>query len=730
MIAEISVIRGGFRTRLVPSFVSRHPTTGRYALVFLLFVAITCVFFIHIVVDMGGRILWNLSDASNGIRLYWATAHAGTDPYHFQRDLLNGAPEGLPVPSAPNVAAPFQAAVIWALMPLMSIQTAFNLYLLGGFVLTGFAAFVLLDRLGLHPFASFFAAYVITFNPWMIYKARDGQPGFTQGWALILIVGAGLWLIRSRTPRSAVCLGLALGVTFWIATYWGLLGSVIAGMALLVDAVRARPPAEKLWTCTLATIAICITGVFLLPGGVAYLTHRATVNRALDNPNSELQNCAARAGSYLLPASGHPVCGELAQDLSAVRRGGQNEQTVFFGYTTYVLALATLLFAMRRKVALDPRQRQAVLYLGCLAPVAVYFSLPRVIHLGGLGIPAPSFFISHATNFFRCYARFGYVFGIAVAFIAAIGLNILLTRHRRRGAAVSIAALVVVAFELLYGPINAWTSDKPPAYVTWLAKQPQGIVASYPAPTDQLASLVLAQREYWYQVYDAKPLYTIFGSGWGGTREEGIRILSRYVDNPLTPAILAAEKVHYVVVHDDVYRQIDETPPKLDPTAYEHVATFPHVRIYVLRKSVAPADLNQTLEQNAAEVALVQGLHAPTTVYRGFGPSRSGWRAVQPDAELLFGNRDVRLTRIQVIAHVRSPGGNSLVQLEDATGAVVASASVGTQDTQVTFGPFALPQGTSRWLLRFAPQQRPSALLGSVNVQPLANYSDSIAASS
>ena len=36
---------------------------------------------------------------------------------------------------------------------------ASNIYLLGGLVLTGFSLYVLLERLGIHPFAAFYGGY-------------------------------------------------------------------------------------------------------------------------------------------------------------------------------------------------------------------------------------------------------------------------------------------------------------------------------------------------------------------------------------------------------------------------------------------------------------------------------------------------------------------------------------------------------------------------------------------
>ena len=233
-----------------------------YPAVLILFTAITMVIFADLIVDLNGRFLWNFSDASNSISYYSAIEQQGSNPFQSSRDLVDGAPEGLPIPSATNIAAPLQTIAIWGLKDVFGLQATFNLGMLLGYVLTGFAAFVLLDRLRVHPLAALFGAYVIAFNPWMIYKARDGHIAFTQGWALLLVIGAGIWMIRTRRVMAGVALGSAVGLTFWVASYWGLLGSVIAAVALAYDLVVVRPRIEKLWTATLACAAVGVASLF------------------------------------------------------------------------------------------------------------------------------------------------------------------------------------------------------------------------------------------------------------------------------------------------------------------------------------------------------------------------------------------------------------------------------------------------------------------------------------
>ncbi len=64
----------------------------------------------------------------------------------------------------------------------MGLTAAENTFLLSGFVLTGFAVYLLLDRLGLDPLASIYAGYVVAFNPWMIERAYAGHHGYMHAW--------------------------------------------------------------------------------------------------------------------------------------------------------------------------------------------------------------------------------------------------------------------------------------------------------------------------------------------------------------------------------------------------------------------------------------------------------------------------------------------------------------------------------------------------------------------
>ena len=105
-------------------------------------------------------------------------------------------------------------------------------------------------------------------------------------------------------------------------------------------------------------------------------------------------------------------------------------------------------------------------------------------------------------------------------------------------------------------------------------------------------------------------------AGSGGTREEAIRLVSRYIDDPLTPGVLKAEGVKYVLLHDDVYREEGQDATGR-AAGLQLVADLGKVRALVLDDSVQAADLETTLDQNAAAIALTRGVPNPTLELMG-----------------------------------------------------------------------------------------------------------------
>jgi hypothetical protein len=701
---------GGAR---VGSALGRLGLTRRDLLAFAFFLGVTVLWFHELFADLDNSVLVGPNDASASIRAYWGAAYLGENPFTLERDPLNGAPEGLRWSRAVQYANALVPGPIWLLHYVAGFGGAANLYLLAGFVLTGFSVYLLLDRFGFHPVGSLVAGFAVAFNPWMIERAYAGHAGFMHAWVFVALIAALLHQYRRRTVLSAVLVGLATVLTFYQGSYFGLLGVLVVGVFLVVDFIRRRSWAERLWLFTLADIAIVAMLVAFLPALVAWHYDREVVAAVVSNSVESLQDLGAAPQSYVLPSVRHPILGNVTEAFDEEAGQHWSENTLYLGWSLIALGVAGIVLVLRRHrdTLATPLRRYFLVCMVVLAPAAFLFSLkPRTTVLG-VDVPMPSYLFGEYTTFWRVFARFGLLVTFALAVLAAFALTVLIRRYRH-GLAVAGAACALLVFEYFSGFAPAYSFSNPGPWVDWLERQPRGTVAHYPLPTDQslgAPALELLARTYYLQRDYRQPIFAVFGSGYGGTREEAIRLLGRYVEDPLTPGILKAEGVRYVLLHDDVYREEGKSPPAVPP-GFRQVARLGDVRALVLDDSVQPVDVDATLEQNAAALALTQGLPAPEVEVTG-AEARLSWE-------------DLRLRRVSLAAVVSSPKAPSTLEAVGEDGAVVGRVPIGTEPTPVSLGPMSVDDGSER--LTFRTAEGNDVRVDQLTAQPLADFSNSL----
>ncbi len=690
---------------------------------------VTAAWFLPLLAHLNSSVLVGPNDETYAVRSYWGAEQDGKTPFTWKRDSLNGAPEGFPFASAVQIANFVQPGFVWVLRDVLGLYGAFNVFLLLGFALTGFAVYFLLDRIGISLVPALFAGYAVAFNPWMIERAYAGHAGYMHAWVFPVLLLAHLHAHKRRTIPSAIVVGLVLALSFYVSSYYGLIASLLFGVFWLVDFALARGWPEKLWTLTLVLGSVVACGGALLPAAVAWARDRASVSSSISNDVQQLQNLGASAESYVLPATRHPVLGAVTRSFDVLADKHWAENTLYLGWTTIVLALIGAVLLLRQHPAVRERADQYVVTLvaAVAVPLAFLFSLKRETSVFGVDVPMPSYLMGELTAFWRVYARFGIIVLFGLALLAAFALHVL--SRRRGGRWVAAAALGLLVFEFLPGRVPIYRTDQPEPYAQWLARQPSGIVADYPLPTDSSAALDLLARSFYQQMEHRQPSFAVFGSGYGGTREEGIRILSRYLHDPLTPGILRAEGVRYILVHDDVYREQGDEPPPV-PAGFVQTDTLPdRVRVLRLDANVVPVDLDAVLEEQAANVALVRGLTPPAVTF-GDGVSEpvardaDAFRTARDGATIEIQNDDPRVTRMQMIVKVRGIEAGGTLRLAHRDGSVVAEAPLSTDVAQIVVGPFAISFGMSSLTFRV---DGPAAIeFAQPQAQPLADFSTSL----
>ena len=685
------------------------------ALVGVAYLACTFLWFHGLFLNLGDGILYGPNDESYSIRQYWGAEFQGQNPFTFDRDLLNGAPEGLPAAPAVQIANALIPASVWTLHYLFGFTAASNIYLLSGFVLTGLATFLLVRRLGAHPFAAFVAGYAVAFNPWMHERAGSGHHGFMHAWIFPLLIALLLVQHRQRSVLSAVAVGLGLALSFYVNSYYGLMAALVVGVFWVVDFVRQRTWHERLWCFTLVDVALVVAVVAYVPVLVAWHGQQEAVSAGVSNVVQHLQNLGAAPESYVLPSFRHPYLSGITEHLAPQSEFLWSENTLYLGWTLIVLGAIGALLVLRRHplTTTRPLVRYFFVSVVVLAPAAFLFSLRRETSVFGVDVPMPSYLIGEFTTFWRVFARFGLLVTFALAVLAALVLTLVI-RRLRYGLAIAAAAFGLLAFEYYSGFPPIYTLTQSP-YSAWLERQPPGIVANYPLPTDNQEALLLLAETFFQQTYNKQPQFMIFGSGYGGTREDAIRVLIRYVTDPNAPGMLKANGVKYVLLHDDVYRAAGQEPPPV-PAGFRLVARIPgNVRALEIDPSVKPLDIGATLEQNAASIAAAQGLEVPTLSFD---------RVVRGTGDLKLDNDDFRLRRVHLTVQATSSGAPRKLELLDQAGAVVGEWEIGTQLTEVGFGPLRLDGQSASYTFRTEPEGRVD--IHSIGAQPLADFSLSI----
>ncbi len=691
-------------------------------------VAITLLWLEPLVAHLSSAVLSGPSDVTSTIRQFESGERLGHSPFTFSHDPLLGAPEGTTFSRAVQVANAIQPAFVWTLKQGVGWIAAFNVFLLLGFILTALATFVLLHRLGVHPAAAAFGAYVFSFNPYAFEKAGLGQPGLLHNWVLVVLLIALLGLHERRTVRQGVLVGLTAALCFYMHTYLGFVALLAIAVVLAVDLIDRRGGRRLAIVAGAGVVAL---GVALTPAIAVTLDDRTAARQVTSERAEVLRDFGAVPSTYLKPPGGSLVGAALSSQ-SRDERIEDAGGTMYFGYVTLLLAVFGVVLLVRRQTRLAEGPRRFAGFAGvALVVVAFLVALPDRVTLLGLDLPMPSWLLGNFTPGIRVYSRFGILVGLGLVVLAALALDVV--ARRRHGKAFVAAALALVAVELAVGPpIQTWDTDEPPAYDRWLATQDRGIVAIYPPPGEHIEEENHTRGELFFQTVHWQPLF--FTESPRKSRGWAIRELSGNLDEPGVPQLLASQGVRYVVVNDDVYRAIGDRPPNVPLPLLRR---FDGARAF--RVVAEPADVETVLHASAGRVAEAMGIPAPTVEIPGKGfqePERSeldgrDWRWLieggvleidVPEASLQF-----ELKGIAFSAHR-----NRLLILRDEDGSTLGKVDVGTATRDFTISPFRLPKGKSRLLLDVSPppeqlgesdQRFASIFLSPVVIRPLADYS-------
>jgi hypothetical protein len=512
---------------------------------------------------------------------YGTMAFFGNLVAHHQNPFLPGrvtqfaAPEGLPIPWPRDLASAPEILTLYLLTAVFGEISAYGIYTLLGYTLTGIATFLLARQLTKNTWAALIAGWAFAFYPFAALNGQ-GHLDFVQGWVLIFALWRMLELQWHPTRRNGLLAGLAVALGIWWSPYFivfvGVTYVAVTVVALLV-AWRARRLRSVLAPQMVSAVIILafLAGLALLSTvgsgeGIGVRTHNTY----------ELTAYGARPLEYILPDIESPLFGSTTNGyLKTLPQGGRGiETTLYVGATIMLLALVALTALIRRK--LTPKLNMAVLSLSLVAVAAIVTSMPPEAHIFGVLIPFPSHFISLITTTWRVYSRFVMVVMLALSLLAAVGLDAL-TRGRSPRLKIAVMLLATIAIPLdLWTPQGGHVSTIPsPGIYKTLARLPTGLTIEYPLAE----SSVNAYKDIFFQGNFNKPIVSGYVEG---TYQEWRALSLSVLAEPSTASRLATLGVRYVIVDSSPPNWGNWPEPGTPGAGFRLIASEPYAKLYAV----------------------------------------------------------------------------------------------------------------------------------------------------
>jgi len=371
-----------------------------------------------------------------------------------------------------------------------------NLLLIAGLALTMLGGYVLAWHWTGDRVASLVAGTAWTFNAQSLTRLEHLQA--THAYGIPLAILAADRLILTGHPRHAAWLALWMVMMAYTSGYLVIFTTVALAVLLLVRVREWIGRAVRV----LGGFALAAAGAAaaILPLYLPY--RRVALEQGMRRPLESVRDFSAALDGYL--ASYSHLHGWLWN------AGGRRafEDAFFPGIAILVLAVIGCGAGLARR-GIPGATRMRVITLLALAAAGLVLSL-------GTQTPVYGWLYSvfPPLSGLRAAARFGVLFLLALAMLAAFGLATLRARIRRRAAAgLGVAALLLVNLEALRAPIRTEPFRGIPGVYRLLAAEPAPVVLVevpfYPAEAVfENAEYVLNSTAHWRPLMNGYSGYT------------------------------------------------------------------------------------------------------------------------------------------------------------------------------------------------------------------------------
>jgi hypothetical protein len=458
--------------------------------------------------------------------LAWVVHQVAADPVHlFDANIFYPARGSLAFSEPLIVPAVASAPIFWlGGSPVL----AYNLLLLSGLVLTALAGYAVVFSWTGDRWGGLLAGSLLAFNTHTLTRLPHLQAVHAYGLPLALLFADRLM----RRASVAASLGLAASMTvmFYTSGYLVVFATVALAVAIAVRAGEWW--GDRRHVLAGFAGAAAAAAVASLPVIVAY--RRVAIEQGMVRSLENVRQFSATLHGYLAAA------GRLHASTWSGQFSRNPVDTFFPGIVAALLAAWCVLHAVRTRAH--------------AARVAMLAGIGACGFVLSLGVNTPVYGWLFAAfppvQGLRAAARFGFLFLLAVAVLAGLGLAAVRERVRwRRGAvaAVSLAAVAAVNAEALRAPFTYKAFGGIPRLYSLLGREPGQVVLAempfyVPTAVFRNAEYVLNSTAHW------RPLL----NGYSGYTPASYRELAatlRYFPRPDAIDLMRRSGVTHFTVH-------------------------------------------------------------------------------------------------------------------------------------------------------------------------------------
>ena len=375
----------------------------------------------------------------------------------FQTNIFHPARDTLAYSEPLIVPALMSAPVGWAGGSPVLVH---NLLVIAGLALTAFAAWRAAHAWTGDPVASFVAASAFAFNTHLLMRLAHVQA--LQAFGLPMALLATDRILRQHRTRDALRLAFWMTVMAYTSGHFLVFATVMIAVAIVSRPGDWLPrPVQVL---SRFAVAAAISAAAIVPLYLPY--RRVAIEQGLVRSLDHVTEFSATMEGYLASA------GRLHYSLwsEPLFRGGV--EAFFPGVTVLVLSLLAVALVWRVRPPNDLVTRRLVMLMS-IGAVGVVLSL---------GTHTPVYGWLYAVfpplSSIRAAARFGNLFLLAVALLAAIGAARLRASGvlGRYGTPVTVALVLLINIEALRAPFEFGRFDGIPNLYSMLAREPGRVV--------------------------------------------------------------------------------------------------------------------------------------------------------------------------------------------------------------------------------------------------------------